>query len=513
MNGAEALLQTARTAGLEVCFTNPGTTELPLVLALEQIPGMRAVLGLFEGVCTGAADGYARMAGKPALTLLHLGPGLANGVANLHNARRADTPVVNLIGQHATWHLAADPPLAMDIEQLAGTYGSWARSIQRAEDIGRDTAAAIEAARTGRSATLIVPHDLQIAEAGPVATAVAACDAAPVDPGQIERAAKLLRESKRPAMLLGGRALQEHGLRAAARIQAATGCALWADPGAGRVERGGDLPDVPRVPYFPEQALAALEPFDAFVLVDARRPVAFFGYPGGPSYFIRDDQTMLAIGAGQDGGAVLAALATALDAAVPARQDTGNGRPDAPGGPLTGQSVGQVLASCYPDQAILINEGVTTGQAFVGMGTHGLPRHTLLSVTGGAIGFGLPCAVGAAIACPERPVIALQADGSAAYTVQALWTMAREALNVTVLLCSNRRYKILEIEMSRAGISAPGATSRRLTELSQPAIDWVTVSQGFGVPAARVETGEALAQVLRRAVKEPGPMLIEMEMV
>ena len=125
MNGAESLIRTAIAAGVEVCFANPGTTEMPLVLAIDAIPGIRAILGLFEGVCTGAADGYARMAGKPAFTLLHMGPGFANGIANLHNARRARSPVVNLIGDHATWHLEADAPLTSDIVSLARPVSSW----------------------------------------------------------------------------------------------------------------------------------------------------------------------------------------------------------------------------------------------------------------------------------------------------------------------------------------------------------------------------------------------------
>src|SRR5512135_166615 len=157
MNGANLLVKTAIRMGIEVCFANAGTTEMPIVVALDSTPGIKASLGLFEGVCTGAADGYGRMLDKPAMTLLHLGPGLANGIANLHNARRARSPVLNVVGEHATWHRPTDPPLAMEIEGLAKTVSGWRRTTSSPAEIALDLASAVTATRVGQVATLIVP--------------------------------------------------------------------------------------------------------------------------------------------------------------------------------------------------------------------------------------------------------------------------------------------------------------------------------------------------------------------
>ncbi len=513
MNGAETLIQTAVDQGVDVCFANPGTTEMPLVAALDQSPAMRAVLGLFEGVCTGAADGYARMAGGPALTLLHLGPGLANGVANLHNARRAQSPIVNIVGDHASWHRADDPPLNMAVEQLDGTVSGWQRSVASADSAGNDVAAAIAAAQGGQIATLLFPHDLQMVDVDPAAPSAQATPFAyaPLSPEPILAAAGLLRKSNKPfALILGNRALHAAGLRQAARVRAATGCDLLAETFAPRVDRGPELPVANRIPYFPEQALSLLERYAAVVLVDAREPVAFFGYPDVPGRFLRTEQARASIGgAGQDAVAVLAALADALDA--PATAPPPRPRrallPAAPA-PLTVQNMAQVLALHQPENAIIINEGVTSGRAYGELANYAA-SHTMLSITGGAIGWGIPQAVGAAIACPERPVIGLQADGSAMYTLQGLWTQAREGLNVTTLIASNRRYNILQVEMHRAGV-APGEQAQALTSLEQPSLDWVQLAGGMGVPGISVDTSEALARALDNALAEPGPHVIEM---
>jgi acetolactate synthase-1/2/3 large subunit len=481
------------------------------VLALDAVPGTRSILGLFEGVCTGAADGYARVAGRPALTLLHLGPGLANGIANLHNARRAHTPIVNLIGEHATWHLAADPPLAMDIAALTGTLCGWTRTCTAPGQMAQDMADAIAAAQMGQIANLIVPHDLQLAEVPTCTAPVRPAPPVPVDSGAVAAAADRLRRALRPALILGGKALTATGLRQAGRVQAATGCSLLAETLTGTVDRGGDLPDVERIPYFPERALAALGDYDLFVLLEARTPVAFFGYPGGVSSFVRADQPVMAFDGGQDAIAVLAALADALDApAWRGNSHTPQAAPALPTGPLTAAAVGEVLAACVPEGAIVVNEGVTTGQAYTALPSAGAPAHTLLNITGGAIGFGLPCAVGAAVAAPGRPVIDLQADGSAMYTVQALWTAAREKLDITVLLCSNRRYQILDVELRRAGVTAPGPAAAGLANLADPAIGWVQLAESLGVAGERVTTAEALAEALRRGVRTPGPKLLEL---
>ncbi|MCB9138470.1 MAG: acetolactate synthase large subunit [Caldilineaceae bacterium] len=510
MNGAELLIRTARNEGVDVCFANPGTTELPLVAALEETPGMRSVLGLFEGVCTGAADGYARMTGKPALTLLHLGPGFANGVANLHNARRARTPLVNLIGDHASWHRAADPPLNMDIESLAGTVSGWQRNVAGPNDAGRDMAEAVAAATAGQIATLIVPHDFQEQAADNPLAGKVTFAYAPTDNAAVEAAAFFLRDAAGPvAVILGGRTLLAEGLRQAARIRAATGCDLLAETFAPRVDRAPDLPIAVRIPYFPEQAISLLQRYRAFVLIEAREPVGFFGYAGVPGRFLHDDQERRSVGGnGQDALAVITGLADALDAPTSPPPPERRSLPPVEDGPLTVQNMGHILARHQPDNAIIINEGVTSGRAYGELANHAAP-HTMLTLNGGSIGWGIPQAVGAAVACPDRPVIALQADGSGLYTVQGLWTQAREQLNVTTLIAANRRYQILEAEMDRAGMPVD-ASGRGLTALDNPPVDWVSVAHGFGVPAARVETGQDLRHELLRSLAEPGPHLIEM---
>ena len=513
MNGADSLIKTALAGGIEICFANPGTTEAPLVAALDQIPGMRAVLGLFEGVCTGAADGYGRMKGTPAMTILHLGPGFANGIANLHNARRAKTPLVNLIGEHATWHREADAPLAMDIEGLAGTVLGWYRTNGAARDLSRDMAEAISASRYGQIATLIAPHDNQLEETGETIVGPPPAAFDPLDTGAVERAAELLKSSKRPALLLGGRAPLERGLPLAGRIRAATGCDLLVENFPARVECGAGLPPLTRIPYFPESALSVLSAYDAIVLVDTREPVTFFGYGGISSYLLRKDQKRMSLSSGKgDPIEALEYLARILGVkegcvGIPGGIDPI--RPEVPGGSLTPEKVCLTLAAVQPEGAIIVDEGLTTAFTYFPL-TAGLPRMTLMTISGGAIGYGMPCAAGAALACPDRPVINLQADGSAAYTVQALWTQAREGLNVTTLLCSNRSYQIVRVELERAGVTTPGHYAQSLTDLGHPTINWVKIAEGFGVPGVSVDTTEDLAREIRRALEEPGPHLIEM---
>jgi acetolactate synthase-1/2/3 large subunit len=511
MNGAESLLRTAAAAGIELCFANPGTTELPLVAALDQVPGLRAVLGLFEGVCTGAADGYARMAGKPALTLLHLGPGLANGLAYLHDARRARSPIVNVVGDHATWHLAADAPLTSDIVSLAQPVSAWVRDNQSAEELAADAADAIAAAARwpGQIATLIVPHDCQLEPAsGPVAPRLIPPPPA-VSDDAIAQAATLLRRTQPAALFLGGHALRERGLRAAARIARVTGCKLLCESFPARLERGAGLPVVTRLPYFPEQGIALLAPFRALVLAGAKVPVSFFGYPGVPSYLISPEQQAATLATPEeDVPAALEALAEALSASADAGEFAPAARPSRPQGPLTLESFAQAVAAAQPEGAIIMDEG-NTSSARYGSVSSGAPRHAYLTQPGGAIGLGLPCATGAALACPDRPVILLQADGSAMYTLQSLWTQAREGLRVTTLICNNRSYRVLGVELARAGMKDLSASARSLISLANPALDWVQLAGGMGVPGVKVETAEALTEELERALADPGPHLIE----
>jgi acetolactate synthase I/II/III large subunit len=511
MNGAESLIRTLIDAGVDVCFANPGTTEMPMVRAIDETAGMRAVLCLFEGVCTGAADGYARMAEKPGLTLLHLGPGFANGIAYLHDARRARSPIINLIGEHATWHLAADAPLNSDIESLAKPVSAWVRRNRSAEELAGAVAEAIEVASTkpGRIATLIVPHDCQMDAAnGPVAVR----EIAPppkVGEGAINQAVEALRRDEPKVLFLGGYALGERGLKAAARIAAATGCKLMCETFPARWERGAGTTVVERLPYFPEAAIAAISPYRSVVLAGAKPPVAFFGYPGAPSYIISPEQrTSILAGPEEDVAGALEALAEGLDAPVNIDQNSIVQIPPRPSGKITPETLSAAVAALLPENAVVMDESNTSMAPFLAM-SQSAARHTLLTQPGGAIGLGPPCATGAAIACPDRVVINLQSDGSAMYTLQALWTQARERLDVKTIICNNRSYRILGIELMRAGAKEIGKQAQSLIGLTQPAIDWVSLAKGMGVHGARVETAEDLTRELERALAETGPQLIE----
>jgi acetolactate synthase-1/2/3 large subunit len=514
MGGACSVLEAARAQGVEVCFANPGTTEMPFVYALDQVPGMRAVLGLFEGVCTGAADGYGRMARKPALTLLHLGPGFANGIANLHNARRARTPIVNIVGDHATWHLQYDAPLTSDIASLARPVSVWYRSSAQAEDLARDTQEACVAAMSANSgsATLVVPVDLQQDGQAQAALTPLPLPALPtVAAERVQAVAERMRQTDGHwVVLLGDRALSAQGQRAAARIAAATGARLYSETFPARTERGGGLPDIDRLPYFPEPALAALEGATV-VLAGALPPVAYFGYEGLPSEFAPPERLACLAAPGEAADEALMALADALacpeqgSAVTPAQYAVQSGA-------LTPATVGRLLSNALPEAAIVSVEGGTCGYPFVTASSQAA-SHTILTNTGGAIGQGLPVALGAAIACPDRRVFALQSDGSAQYTIQSLWTMARERLPVVMLITANRRYGILQTELGRTGTDASGPNALALTKLDDPPFDWRGLASGYGVPSVTVSTNEGLAAALDQALAHTsGPFLIEMRL-
>ncbi|OGP61923.1 MAG: hypothetical protein A2170_00140 [Deltaproteobacteria bacterium RBG_13_53_10] len=514
MNGADLLVRTAVVSGVEVCFANPGTTEMPIVRALDSTSGIRVFLGLFEGVCTGAADGYGRMSDRPGMTLLHLGPGFANGIANLHNARRAGSPVLNLVGEHATWHRKTDPPLAMDIEGLARTVSGWLRTNKSTQEIAADVSEAFAAASLGQVATLILPSDYQQSECADHRVPAPAGAFERIDPNFVDKAASRLRRFHRVALMLGRRALRKTGLDAARRVRNAIGCDLFTPSLSGYIDRGPGLPRVERVPYFPEQAVAALSGYEAVLLAGAPEPVTFFGYPGVRSRILNEEQEKITLCTDrQDAAEALGYLADALGTPAHSRScenlPAGPRRPPIPGGELTAENVCTTLAALQPENAIIVDEGVSSGHFYYFIKEE-LPAHTILTVAGGSIGQGMPCAAGAAIACPERPVINLEADGSAMYTVQALWTQAREGLNVTTLICANRSYRILQMELNRAGMTSFGPKTKKLTELDGPAIEWTKIAQGFGVPAVTVDTAEALARELARALADPGPHLIEM---
>jgi acetolactate synthase-1/2/3 large subunit len=508
MNGAESLVATAIAAGVELCFANPGTTELPLVQALDAVPGIRAVLCVHETVVTGAADGYARMAGKPALTLLHLGPGFANGIANLHNARRAHTPVVNLIGDHARWHRPADAPLTSDIPALAGAVSGFVKESGSAESLAEDFAETLAAAQSGAGqvATLIAAADHQWGEGRGIAAPRNPRPRAAVAGTAVDIARAALAEAGAKGVLfLGGAALGERGLKAAARIRAATGCALFSETFFARLTRRPGLPVPTRLPYFPDMAIDALAPFGTMVLAGARDPVAFFGYPGVPSRLAHKVGRVETLGdVESDIVAALEALADTLkaprDAAAPSGERVGR-----PTGALTPLTLCQAIAACQPEDCVMMDEGLTVSAVYDGAAL-GAPAFEHLLLTGGAIGMGPAGATGAAIGAPGRKVINLQADGSALYTSQALWTQARNGLDVVTVICSNRSYQILRVEIARAGGQA-GPIAQAMTDLG--AVDWVSLAKGYGVPATRAETADALVAALDRALAADGPHLIE----
>jgi acetolactate synthase-1/2/3 large subunit len=510
-NGAEALIRTLVDAGVVTCFTNPGTSEMHFVAALDSTPEMRAVLALFEGVATGAADGYARMADKPAATLLHLGSGLGNGLANLHNARKGKVPIVNIVGDHATYHTQYDAQLQSDIETVARNVSKWVRTSQSTQEVSRDAAEAIVTAKgpPGQVATLILPADVSWGDGGQPAALPEVAAPSPASADVIEGVAKALRGGGSTAILLGGRALREPGLLAAARIAQATGTKLFAEVFPTRIERGAGLPAVERLAYFAELMSVQLSGLKHLILVDTKPPVSFFAYPGKKSYLVPDGCQLHELAAPEeDVLGSLEALVEALGAsnATPALQRPV--RPERPTGELTADKVCQAVAAMLPEGAIVSDEAQTSGVTLASH-TAGAPRHDWLTLTGGAIGQGLPVAVGAAVACPDRPVFALQGEGSAMYTIQSLWTMAREQLDVTVVIFNNRSYAILNIELERVGARAGGPKAKSQLDLSGPEIDFVQIAAGLGVPAERVDTAEQLLASLERAAAERGPRLIE----
>jgi acetolactate synthase-1/2/3 large subunit len=510
VTGAEALVLAAAHSGVRVCFANPGTTEMPLVAALDQVPGVRAVLGLQENVCTGAADGYARITGSAAMTLLHLGPGLANGLANLHNARRANTPLVNIVGDHASWHLPYDAPLTSDIAALAAMVGT-VHTITGRADVSDVTRSAIEEAhRTQGVSTVIVPADHQQAQApkSPVGHAKPSSRTT-VGSDRVKQVAARLRDAGRTVLLLGGNALTCTGQRAAGRIAANIEATLYSETFPARAERGNGLPAIDRLPYFPETAAAVLHEADAAVVVaGAQDPVAYFGYEGVPSVLTRPGTLVRLAGPLEDAEEALLELADLIGGTAPAATTTTLVAPD-DSETLTGQTIGRTVAACLPDWAIVSVEGGTSGYPFY-TASASAAAHTVMTNTGGAIGQGLPCALGAAIAAPDRPVIALQSDGSGLYTAQALWTMSRERANVVVLIAANHTYNVLRTELGRHGNAEFGPQAEALTSLGDPRIDWVALADGYGVPASRATRVGDLRHAFTDAVDAGGPHLIEM---
>ena len=510
MNGAHALIETLVAAGVDTCFMNPGTSEMHFVAALDDVPQMHSVLALFEGVATGAADGYARMANKPAAVLLHLGPGLGNGLANLHNARRGRVPVVNIIGDHATHHAKYDAPLQSDINSIAMGVSGWIKTSTDPDQVGRDAAEAVAAAygRPGQVATLILPADVCWLDSTGPASPLPIPQRSSVDPGRIGAIADILRSGDPAGILMGGDSVMEPGLVAASKVSAATGAKLIAETFPTRIERGEGVPAIDRLGYLAEFAQMQLSGLRHLILIETASPVSFFAYPDKASDLVPEDCEVHVLALpGEDSIAALNALVAELGASGESITLPGASRPDLPSGELDSESFAAAIGALLPANAVVVDEGNTSGLFVAGM-TAGAPRHDWLCLPGGAIGFGMPTATGAAIASPGRRVLNLQADGSAMYTMQSLWTQARENLDVTTVILNNHSYAILNLELSRVGAN-PGPKALEMLDLNRPQLDFTAMAQGMGVSASRATSAEEFSDKLEEALNTPGPNLVE----
>lgn len=511
MNGAEALVRTLTDCGVDTCFANPGTSEMHFVAALDSVDGLRPILCLFEGVVTGAADGYGRIAGKPAATLLHLGPGLANGLANLHNARRAGSPIVNVVGDHATHHLQYDAPLTSDVEGFARPVSHWIQKSTSSQTAPADGARAVQAAlrAPGQIATLILPADTAWIDSDGPARPLPIEPPAQIADGHATNVAEMLGAAQNPAILIRGEALHGEGLEHAGRIAKKTGARVFCDTFAPRLRRGAGVPPVERIPYFAEQIVDFLSETDLLILVGAGSPVSFFAYPDKPSDCVPEKCRVARLAhPHEDGIGALAELAEATGASHETPERVALSLPDLPSGDLNQGSIGQALGNLLPENAIIVDEAATNSLA-PSIFTAAARAHDHLGLCGGSIGMGLPVAVGAAVAAPDRKVVCLHGDGGAMYTVQSLWTMARENLDVTTIIFANRSYAILNIELGRVGATSAGPKALSTLDIGSPNLDWVAIATGMGVEATVAGTAEEFTSQLEAALAAKGPRLIE----
>ncbi|MDH4041269.1 MAG: acetolactate synthase large subunit [Gammaproteobacteria bacterium] len=512
MNGAESLLNTLVNNGVEVCFTNPGTSEMHFVAALDEVEGMRCVLCLFEGVLSGAADGYARMARKPASTLLHLGPGLGNALANTHNAKKGHVPMVNIVGDHATYHLQYDAPLTSDIEGIARPVSHWVYTSKAPGDIARDAAEAVRQAGIGQVATLMLPADVSWGDNpnGPEGK-VAVAPPAPVPAGRVDEALALLKSGARCMVMIGGREVDSERGLLLSRIGAAAGVRVCTEVFPGRVARGAGTAVIDRLPYLAELAIDHIKEIEHLILVGAPAPVSFFAYPNVPSAIAAPGcQQFVLAGPNDDIDQVLEDLLEGLDAVDASPRVQPLTLPDLGSGPLDVNKVAAAVAHFLPESAVVVDEAITAGFVLY-PATATARSHDWLNLTGGAIGWGLPASVGAAIACPERKVVCLEGDGSAMYTIQSLWTMARENLDITVVIFNNTKYSVLEMEFARTGARGgkPGPNAASVLDIGGPDMDFVAIATGMGVQASRATTAEEFNQQFAAAIKAKGPRLID----
>lgn len=519
MNGAESLVSTLVDRGVDICFANPGTSEMHFLAALGNHARMRSVLCLFEGVATGAADGWYRMKDRPASTLLHLGPGLANGLANIHNAKRASSGMVNVVGEHSAAHLKHDPPLTSDIEGLARPLSHWVRRAESPAAIAWDTAQAVAKAseHPGQIATLILPGDTSWQSAGaPALPPAAPSERKAPNAERIAQVAQLLRRGEPTLIILANKATRGLALERAGRVAAATGARLGSQFFTARIERGAGRVPIERIPYAVPQAQAFLKPFKHIVTVETTEPVAFFAYPGKPSLMKAEGtQVHTLVEADEDSALAFDLLLQALGAAAvqPLRQprvDT-----PVPSGALNPLSIAHALAAALPEDCILVDESLTTGRESMGHTLGALP-HDLINNMGGSIGYATPVATGAALACPGRRVFCMVGDGSAMYTIQSLWTQAREGLDVTTIIFANNSYAILKAEYANMGAGQPGEAigpkALAMIDIDRPRIDWLAMARSMGVPAVAVDTAEAFHAAMARSTRDSGPSLIEVRL-
>lgn len=513
-NGAGSLVKTLIANGVDTCFANPGTSEMHFVAALDEVPGIRSVLCLFEGVVTGAADGYWRMARKPATTLLHLGPGLANGLANLHNAQKAKSGILNVVGNHSRDHLRFESPLRGDVAAIAHAVSHWVRTSPSSGDISADASAAVQATRNGsigEIATLILPADTAWGPGADVSLAPTSPKPS-ISSSAVSQTARLLTEFGPRAMLLigTGGTLDVASQKAAAAISAATGCQLRAEFHNARMPGGRGCPYIDRLPYYTDGAIASLAGIELLVLAGAIEPIAFFGYPNKPSQLKPSGAAVITLAEPhQDVSGTLLALADELGVS-PSTTFQDAQLAQAPSGELTVKTLAVAVAATLPEGTIVVDESITSG-GYIPDAVRGSASHDWLAGMGGAIGFGMPTAIGASVGAPGRPVLVLEGDGSAMYTVQSLWTMAREQLPIVVLILANHAYRSLQFERNNVGLGmeVKGHNSANLLELERPMLDWVALARGQGVPSERVETAAALTKALRSGFDSKGPYVIE----
>jgi acetolactate synthase I/II/III large subunit len=516
MNGAESLVDTLVGQGVDICFANPGTSEMHFLAALGGNPKMRSVLCLFEGVATGAADGWYRMTDTPASTLLHLGPGLANGLANIHNAKRASSGMVNVVGEHSVSHLKYDPPLTSDIEGLARPLSHWVRRAESADTIAWDAAQAVANAseHPGKIATLILPGDTswQTVMQAPVLPRTVDANRRAPSAERIEQIARVLRSGEPTLIVLANKATRGAALDKAGRIAAATGAELGSQFFTARIERGAGRVPIARIPYAVPQAMTFLQKYKHIVTVETREPVAFFAYPDKPS-LLKSEGTLVhaLVEADEDSELAFDMLLHALDAVNQVAVLQPRIETPVPTGALNPASIAHAMAAALPEHCIVVDESLTTGRESMNLTMGALP-HDLINNMGGSIGYSTPVATGAALACPDRRVFCMVGDGSAMYTIQSLWTQAREGLNVTTVIFANNSYAILKAEYANMGAGAPGERALSMIDIDKPRIDWLAMAKSMGVPSVAVETAESFYKALVDSTHESGPCLIEVRL-